>query len=201
MADHQISHIIESIKSEDPAFLLEIYRDYFPGIRHHILMNSGNNFDAEDIFQDAMVLIYMKIRNNEFYPKNSFSTYINKVARYLWLKELERKRKYFGSSPDTIDQVPDEVDFFEDYVKLEKRKLILEHFSELNEDCRKVLELSVKDTPIVMITAIMGYSSEQYTRNRRSACKERLIKAIWKNPRFKELKNEAYRQDTKVPRW
>lgn len=201
MADHQISQIIESIKREDAAFLLEIYRDYFPGVRHYIMMNSGNNFDAEDLFQDAMVLIYVRIRNNEFSPKNSFGSYLNNIVRYLWLKELERKRKYFGSEIDANNQVPDEVDFIEDYIKLEKRKLILEHFAAMNEECKKILELSVKEVPVVMITAVMGYSSEQYTRNRKNACKERLVKAIWSNPRFKELKNEAYRQDTKVPRW
>ncbi len=201
MSDTQSSTIIDSIKREDKKALLDIYRDYFPGVRYYIMTNSGNIYDAEDIFQDALLLIYMKIRNNTFFLKYSFGTYLNMVVRFLWYKELSRKRKYFGTRIDSEEFYQDEIDFIEDYIKLEKRKLILDHFSELNEDCKKILSLFVNDTPLERVTALMGFTSDQYTRNRKTSCKERLVKAIWNNPRFKELKNEAYRQDTKVPRW
>jgi RNA polymerase sigma factor (sigma-70 family) len=193
--------LIDSLRREDRKVLLEIYKSFFPQVRHYVLSNSGNNFDAEDMFQDALVLIYMKIRNNTLFLNSSFGTYLNSIVRFLWLKELERKRKYFGTSLDITERLADETDFLEDYLRLEKRKLILYHFYELNADCKKILELYISETPISRITVLMGYSSDQYTKNRRTTCKDRLVNAIWNNPRFKELKNEAYRQDTKVPRW
>jgi len=194
-------NIIESIKKEDRTVLLEIYRDHFPQARHYILLNSGNKFDAEDIFQDAMVLIYIKIRSNTFKLTSSFGTYLHSVVRFLWLKELERKKRYFSNSLEINDPILSDVDLIEDYIKLERRKLIIDHYLGLNEECKKLLELYFNETPISRITALMAYSNDQYTKNRRSACKERLIRSIWNNPRFKELKNETYRQDTEVPRW
>jgi RNA polymerase sigma factor (sigma-70 family) len=203
MDKYQPSEILESIRKEDRKMLLKIYESYFPQVRHHILSNSGNQYDAEDAFQDAMVIIYEKVRNNTLILSSSFGTYLNKVARFIWYNELKRKRRYFGGEfeKNSLELIPDEIDFFEDYIRLEKRKLIMEHFSELNGDCKKILDLYLKETPLESITNLMGYSSDQYTRNRRTSCKVRLIRAIWNNPRFKELKNEAYRQDTKVPRW
>jgi RNA polymerase sigma factor (sigma-70 family) len=193
--------IIDSIRREDKNVLLELYTSYFPQVRHYIMSNSGNIFDAEDIFQDALVLIYIKIRKNTLFLSSTFGTYLNGIVHFLWLKELERKRRYFGTSLNTAENLAGDEDFLQDYIKMEKRKLIIDHFNELNEECKKILDLYIKETPIDCITALMGYRSDQYTRNRRTSCKERLIKSIWNNPRFKELQNDAYRQDTKVPRW
>ena len=193
--------IIESIKNRDRGALLEIYQIYFPQIRHYILSNSGNQFDAEDIFQDAMVIVYMKVKESTFSLTSSFSTYLLGVARFLWLEELLRKRKFFGTDTGNINLIGIQDDLIDDYLKLERRKLLLYHFNELSEDCKKLLGLYFNEVPVSRITVLMGYSNDQYTKNRRLACKERLIRTIWNNPRFKELKNEAYQQDTKVPRW
>jgi len=195
------SFIIDSIRKEDRKVLLELYKSYFPQVRHYIISNSGNIYDAEDIFQDALVLIYLKIKKNTLVLSSSFGTYLNGVVRFLWLKELERKRKYFGDSMSKAENLMEDDDFLEDYIRLERRKLIIEHYNELNDECKNILNLYFKETPIGRITALMGYKTDQYTRNRRTSCKERLIKSIWNNPKFKELQNEAYPQDTKVPRW
>ena len=181
--------------------MIEIYQTCFPQIVHHVRANSGNDSEAEDIFQDTLLLIYLKIRNNSLELSSSFPTYFFGVARFLWLRELERKRKFFGNTSEASGVIEEEPDFLEDYIKMERRKLVIEHFNMLNNDCQKILELYIKETPLYRITKLMGYSSDQYTKNRRSVCKERLIKAIWNNPRFKELKSDAHRKDSKVPRW
>jgi DNA-directed RNA polymerase specialized sigma24 family protein len=193
--------VVDAIRREDRIALLNIYKTYFPQVRHHIISNSGNINDAEDIFQDALVLIYLKIRNNELVLHSTFGTYLIGVVKFLWHKELERKRKYFKVPLDSMESFPGDENLFEDYIKLERRKLIMEHYYLLHEECRKILDLYIKETPISRITTLMGYTSEQYTKNRRTVCKERLVRAIWNNPRFKELKNEPHRQDTEVPRW
>ncbi len=201
MNSNEQSNFVDSIRKEDRVALLEIYKIYFPQTRHYIMANSGNVFDAEDVFQDALVLIYLKIKKNTLNLKNSFGSYLYGVVKFLWLKELERKRKYFGTSVEDADLLLGDIDFLEDYVKMEKRKLVLEHYNELNEECKKILDLHIKETPISISTAIMGYASDQYTMNRKSKCKSRLFRAVWNNPRYKELKDELNQQDTKVPRW
>lgn len=201
MEYYSTAWIIDAFKKEDKKALLYVYKTYFPQVRHYIMENSGNELDADDVFQDAVVLIYIKIRNNTLYLSSSFGTYLNGVVRYFWVKELERKRRYFGHPLHTENHPTYEDNFIEEYSLLEKRKLIMQHFNELNGECKKIIELNILETPLSRITAIMGYSSDQYTMNRRTLCKERLITAIWNNPRYKELKNEAFSQDSKIPRW
>lgn len=201
LKDLSFNEIIEALKREDKQVLLSIYRDYFLQARHFILANRGNIFDAEDIFQDALVLVYMKGRKGNIEWRSSFGTYLNCIVRYLWLKQLERRRRINGEGLQAAMEMEIEADFIEDWIRLEKRKLIFHHFKKLSEECQRILSLSISETPLNNITILMGYSSDQYTRNRRTLCKTKLIASIWNNPLFKELKNEAYRQDTEVPRW
>jgi len=201
MITSENSILIDSIRKEDKRALLEIYKSFFPKVRHLIQLNSGNVFDAEDVFQDALVIIYLKIRNNSLNLCCPFGSYLISIAKFLWLKELRRKRTYFGIEVENALALPDCCDFLDDYIKMEKRKLIMDHFQDMNSECKKILELYYNETPVTRITSLMGYTNDQYTRNRRTFCKGKLVRAIWNNPRYRELKNEAYPQDTRVPKW
>lgn len=194
------SEIINKIKLEDKKVLLDIYHTYFPGIRHYILSNTGNIYDAEDVFQDAMVIIFMKVRKNKLILTSTLGTYLFSISKFIWYKELRRRR--FLNEDLFFDEVPDvETDIVGDYITMEKRKIILDHFNELSQECRKVLELYLSRTSIREMTELLSYSSEQYTMNRRYSCKNRLIKSIRNNPKYKELRNETSRQAAEVPKW
>lgn len=193
------NEILLAVKKEDSHVLREIYKMYYPSIRYFIISNSGSETEARDVFQDAMVVIYLKVRNN--YPKLTctFGTYLFSIAKYLWLKELSRRSP---SKSAEVEELTDlESDFLQDYVYMEKRKLILEHFMELNMECRQILSLFLNGYSIAEVTSELKIHSEEHTRAMRSRCKERLVKRIWKSPRYKELRNEVHKENSKIPRW
>jgi len=193
--------IIEGIRKEDDKIIFYIYEKCFKQIKHLIKINNGDDNDTKDIFQEAMMIIFAKIKNNELNFECSFSTYIYSVCRLLWLKELEKRRRRcekFFEGDNYIDVDNDVIELFE---KNERRKLYLKHFNELSEACQKLLTLFLNGVPIKEITKIMGYSSDQHTKNRRYRCKKTLIDKIRSNPEYTELKNEKYRDDNEVPRW
>ncbi len=191
--------ILLAIKREDSSILKEIYKTYYPSISYFIISNSGAESDARDIFQDAMVIIFLKVRDN--FPKltSTFGTYLFSISKFLWLKELSRRTPKESVEVEELSDL--ENDFLQDYVFMEKRKLILEHFMELNTECRKLLSLFLNGYSIAEVTAELDYHSEAHTRAMKSRCKERLVKRIWKSPRYKELRNEVHRENSKVPRW
>ncbi len=191
--------ILSAIKREDSSVLRGIYKTYYPSISYFIISNSGTESDARDIFQDAMVVVYLKVRDNCPKLTCTFGTYLFSISKYLWLKELSRRSP---KSSVEVEELSDlENDFLQDYVFMEKRKLILEHFMELNMECRKLLSLFFNGYSIAEVTDELDFHSEAHTRAIRSRCKERLVKRIWKSPRYKELRNEVHRENSKIPRW
>jgi len=179
--------IIEGITHGDHEVLKLVYRENFKIIRHLVTSNNGNVTDAKDIFQETMVVLYRKIRENNLEITSSLNTYIYAVARILWLKELTLRKKYsevYDTEDNFISKIPNIVDLIE---KNERLRLFRDKFEELSEDCKKVIRMFLNKIPVKDITKIMGYSSEQHTKNRHYRCKKSLITKIKGNNKYKEL--------------
>ena len=84
-----------------------VYKTCYPDIRKLILANTGNEHDVEDIFQEAMLKVYLKITEKGLELTCKFKTYLYSVCRFLWLQELEKRKpnkiQYTG-----VDQIIDE---------------------------------------------------------------------------------------------
>ncbi len=193
--------IFNGIRREDRRILLKIYKTYYPSVRHFVRSHNGSEDDAQDVFQDAMVIIYLKVKKANPVLTCTFGVYLFSINKYLWYKELRRLHVRSYQILDLDEFTDYEDNFMNEFIKMEKRKLVLDHFYEMGEDCQKILTLFLQNTPVDRITMIMGYSSDQYTRNRRTRCKELLVARVWNSPRYKELRNEAYKEDSKIPRW
>lgn len=195
-------YIIEGLLEGDYHILKKIYLDFYPGVFNYIISQSGSEADARDVFQDAMVVIYIKARKNPDFLTSTFKTFLFSICRILWLTMVNSKHRNFYPIDGIEDGIEsDEKDIIEDLIEMEKRKLVLKHFNTLNDECRKILELAIDGTPLDSIKKIMGYSSVQYVKNRRLNCKNILVRKVRNSPEFKELCNEKIRENTEIPRW
>ncbi|MBN1197861.1 MAG: hypothetical protein JXA23_00820, partial [Bacteroidales bacterium] len=93
--------LIEGIIKKRRGTIHFMYRDYFPLILALVEKNSGNFQDAEDIFQDALVALYLRCRNKELVLSCSLRSYFYSICQNLWLQRLERKYKVMYQ-PDLI---------------------------------------------------------------------------------------------------
>ena len=170
------NELIAGLISRDERILKEIYRSYFKSIHIYVLSNRGNDEDAKDLFQEAMLVIFQKSRDGNLNLTCSLGTYFFSVSKYIWLKELA-KRKWVSHS-----EYPDVSDIDEDIEMIsEKNERLIFYqrcFDSLSENCRKVLLLFSEGMSIRAITSALGFRSDQHTRNRRYRCKSALIKNI-----------------------
>ena len=56
--------IIEGILANNTLILNQFYKENFLLIRHLIITNSGSEDDAKDVFQEAMVILYRKLKTS-----------------------------------------------------------------------------------------------------------------------------------------
>jgi len=160
----------------------------------YVTKNKGNETDAEDVFQEGILVLYRKIRNNEYEMLKAFDAYFFVICKRIWLKKLSR----LYSKEDLIDTLPEnalgvEESLIDDFVTddILKMGLYQEHFLQLSKQCQELLTLFNKKVPFSKITSIMGFINEAYAKNRKYACKEFLKKRIKKDPLFKKfLENE-----------
>jgi len=171
------TELLKGLVLRDERILQEYYNLYFKGIRRFVLSNKGNNDDARDLFHDALLVLFQKARSNEFILTCSPGTYLYSVSKFLWLKELGKRKRLVGPV-DYEAYMDTDSDISLIHEKNERLLFFRKCFEKLPDDCRKVLTLFMKGFSIPEITDIMGYGSEQYTRNRKYRCKSALIASI-----------------------
>ena len=191
--------IVRGIKEKDEKVIHFLYKDNFKKIAQLVKMNNGTEDDACDVFQDAFMIVYDKLRNDSLVLNVSIGTYLYSVARFVWLKELKRNKNNSPIKEEDFRELQDD-DIHSIFIYNEKHDLVWQHFEKLSKDCQKVIQLVLDGKSISEVTGIMNYSSEQHTKNRRLRCKDSLIKRVIKDSRYNELGNLKILQE-QTARW
>ncbi len=166
------SEIVEHLKHNRNDKVLVILYKNLPVIKKMITSNGGNSEDAEDIFQEALIVLCMNVKKNGFTLSSKLSTYLYSICRYMWKDELKRRNKMVFSYTDTIKDTIDENALIA--IQQEEQMKIAESVvKSLGERCKELLELfysgkmKLKD-----IAEKMGYSSENTAKNQKYKCIE-----------------------------
>jgi RNA polymerase sigma factor (sigma-70 family) len=191
VSEFSVEEIIEGIKARDNCVLQYVYKNHYPSIHHFIVSNSGSPEDAKDIFQESIIVIYRKVKEQKHFLLNSsFKTFIYSIARNLWLKHL-RAIKYEGQKIQDQQQF---IELKDEPFKISnddlKLSLYQKYFRQLPEDCQNILKLTARDIPQKEIAQAMNLKSENYVKKRKHDCKDKLIEMIKKDPRYPDLWDE-----------
>ena len=179
--------IIEGLKARDICVVKYVYKKYFNLIRYMVTSNSGNEMDAEDLFQDAMVVLYQNISKQNLNLTSSLNTYLYSICWHLWLQRLNKRDVKFEFKVTTeMNIIEQEEDFEEILEESDKYRLFQRHFSELSLNDQKVLKLYLSKTTMKVLANIMGFKSANYAKVRKYVCKEKLKNLIVRDPQFKE---------------
>ena len=189
MIDYSNLDLLNGIRRNDTIVLQYIYRNFYSKINFFIKKNSGDDDDANDVFQEAIIIIFRKLKANELVLDCTFETYLYSVCRFLWLKQFE-KRKVEKEKIKDNHEYHDDIydDGLERVVDLNERyRLYQKHFTNLGKDCQKVLQLYFDKVPLKNIAQIMGFKSEKYAKKRKFKCKEYLIKSIKQDLEYNKI--------------
>jgi len=172
--------IIAGLRKRDNRVLQYIYKNSFNAVKQLVVHNAGSDSDAEDIFQETLIIIFKKLRDdNDFQLTANFTTYIYSIARLIWLKHLKQIKKI---EIDPLNRDMEERIEFEEPLPVEDKDLRMAIYqrtlSQIPEDCQKILRLTAEDVTSREIARRLGFRSEGYVRKRRHFCKEYLVNKI-----------------------
>ncbi len=182
------AELIEAIKSSHKTDLDKaikyLYRAYFEVLKIYTCQNSGNEEDAQDVFQEVLVAFIDLAQKDKFRGESSIKTFLYTINRNIWLNELKKRGKaekrnvIFENEKDSSL-----LDISHFIVQNETRKQILNIVDELGEICKKILlavyyeNLSMKE-----ILVNVEYETEQALRNKKSKCLKQLEQLLTANP-------------------
>ncbi len=156
------------------SFIEEVYL-YYPVVKSFVIKNSGNEEEAKDVFQEALVVFYEQAKNPKFQLTCKATTYVFSIAKNLWHSRLREKGKQIQSEVENTVDVATEVNDYQEEEKLYSYldKVILQ----LNEKCQTLfkhfyfLKKSMRE-----IARDLNFSSENAAKTQKYKCIERAKK-------------------------
>ena len=185
--------ILAGLRKRDNRVLKYIYKNSFNPVKQLILHNAGTDNDAEDIFQETLIIIFKKLKEEpDFELTSAFNTYVYSVSRLLWLKHLRNIKKI---EIDPLNRDMEERIEFEEPTPVQDKDLRMAIYQKtllkIPEDCQKILRLTAQDVSSREIAQQLGFRSEGYVRKRRHFCKEYLVNRIKEDPDYQAMMEES----------
>ena len=157
-----------------------IYKDHFNMIQALIINNNGSADDAKDIFQEALIVLFEKVRSGSFELNCQIKTYLYSVSKRLWLKKLSANNRFVSAAEDPESNYPVE-DELEAHEKRDAEFDMMEKaIASLGEPCKSLLEAYyLKKQNMQVIAASFGYTNADNAKNQKYKCLLRLKKIFF----------------------
>ena len=174
------SEVILGILNNSESVLKRLYVAYFPMVLQLIINNNGDGDDAKDVYQEAIIILYNKVKNGDFELSSKLKTYIYSICRRLWLKRLSQMNRYGGDIKDFQEYltVDDETE------KNNERDIQFNKMGDalklLGEPCKTIIEdFYINNRSMKEICEEFGYTNADKAKTQKYKCLQRLKKLFF----------------------
>jgi RNA polymerase sigma factor (sigma-70 family) len=174
------SEVVFGILNNSETILKRVYVAYFPMVLQLIINNNGTADDAKDIYQEAIIVLYNKIKGGNFELTSKLKTFIYSVCRKLWLKRLTQMSRYGGDVKDFQDHMPmeDESELHSErdlqFTRMEGALKLL------GEPCKTIIEdFYIHNHSMQDICERFGYTNADNAKTQKYKCLQRLKKLFF----------------------
>jgi hypothetical protein len=185
------SEIIDGIIKGDLVIYKYIRNNSFPFLMQW-LNDAASKRKAEEIIQNALIILYRKITTRGLILQCGFITYFLAVCKKIWIYEVDYRKIAFLED-DRSEEIAkiDDQEIENLYLESKEFKLYRRHFNGLKKKQQLILEASIDGIPYDDLFKQFGYSSISSFKNEVCRIRKILKERIISDPCFKILKDKS----------
>lgn len=183
LSDKRLIELLRSDTNPDEA-IRYLYRTQYSMTAAYIKQNSGTDEDAEDIFQEVVMVFIEVLKKNKFRAESSISTFLYSLTRNIWLNELKKRGRaklrdaVFEKGKETT-----EMDVGYLMINRELKFQLMQLVDKLGETCKKILlAFYFENQAMREILQNLDYENEQVVRNKKYKCLKQLEQMMTAQP-------------------
>jgi len=164
------------LRKNDAAAFERLYDESYQAIAAYVVKNSGNEQDAEDTFQEAMLILVQNLKKPGFVLSSSPGTYLYSVARNLWLKRLRDSKPVSTAYEEDLhgDLLQETTG---DEVAHSRHGLLGKMLTRITNHCRHLLvNIFLENEPMERLMKRMGWKNKHTAANQKYKCLEQVKK-------------------------
>lgn len=166
--------LYKGISEKNNAAFQHLYDQHFGKIKSMVVSNSGDVQDALDIFQEAMVALWMNIKQNKYTLESNtkLSTYLYSICRNLWFKKIRDSKKVVAmENYHDKGETSEEDALDEQYNRISNLR---EQFKTLGDKCKKMLSMFYYEKASIREIAAAFNYEEKTAKNEKYRCMKKL---------------------------
>ena len=176
----QDKYLLEGLAIQDKNAIESIYKSNFTMIQNLIINNKGTLNDAEDIFQEAMIVLYQKSIDKEFQLNCQLKTYLYSVSKRLWLKKLQSIQRFGIQADDVEDFISVESDLQKHQQEQNQFSIMENAMEKIGEPCKSLLEaFYIHRKQMQEIANQFSYTNANNAKTQKYKCLVRLKKLFF----------------------
>lgn len=167
--------IIEHLRQGKRDKAIKVLYKEFPKMKTSVLSHGGTKADAEEIFNDALLVLIEKVSQPSFELQSKLSTYLYGIVRFLWKNELRKRNKEADLEWNNVLILDEhELDY---HLEKEERYFLLEKIvASLPTKCQAILErFYFKKQNMKAIAEALNFSSVNSAKTQKYKCMEKAI--------------------------
>lgn len=169
------ARILDLIRKGDEEALVMLYQSNRRPVTAFIVRNNGTNDDAEDMLQEALVVLWERVRSGRFEYASRLDTFVFATAKHMWLRRLARMRREISGAIDPDMTARDEASVLDEMIESEQARMVQQALDTLGEPCRKLLLLFYwEEVPMEEIARQLGFANADTVKSKKYQCKKAL---------------------------
>jgi RNA polymerase sigma factor (sigma-70 family) len=174
------SKLLDALRNGNDQALAELFQKNRRPITSLVVRNQGTEDDAEDILQEALVVLWENIQSGLFQYQAKLSTYIYATAKNIWFRRLARRRKELPATNEAFEVASEDATPQEELEENERISAIQGAMGQIGNPCRDILLLYYwEEQSMEEIALRLGFANADTVKSKKYQCKralERLVK-------------------------
>ena len=172
--------VLDLIRRGDEEGLVLLYQANKRMVRSFVLRNSGTGQDAEDMLQEAVVILWEKVRRGEYEYRSKLSTFVYATVKNLWFRRLAHERREIPTEIDSEQAASLDPSPLDEAIESEQAERVRDALERLGDPCKTLLVLFYwEELSMGEIAQRMGLANADTAKSKKYQCKkalERLLK-------------------------
>ncbi|MBK8568208.1 MAG: sigma-70 family RNA polymerase sigma factor [Saprospiraceae bacterium] len=160
-------------------------------VENWVLGHGGSREEAQENFQDALVIFDRNVRSNKYEGTGTWEGYFFGIARFCW---FERRRRL---KPATTELLPVHLDkkaesFEVQFMEEERKEVLRQALENMGGRCKEILTLYKSGISYQEMAEHLGMSSAEMAKKECYRCRQRFREYLLQRPDLlKYLKDDS----------
>jgi len=167
--------LLVQLRNEQSSSYELLYKFYFPSIASYIKQNQGNKEDAEGIFQEAIIVLLNKVRQDDFELSSFLKTYLVAIVKNLWLKRLRDNKLITVEDESVLNRKSTETIVLEMYPEKTEEEKVENWLTKITINCQNLLKaIFFYNESMDSLMSKMVWKNKHTAANQKYKCMEQI---------------------------